>query len=126
MFGVQEANVTKDNFIHELAAVGSGERDRGNARHWRVIFGGVSAVVIVWPRWRENLMEAKRRPATPEEEEAVYGSSLRVNKALLFPGPPPPPLYSRGCLLGTGGPREGAWPCSGVETREGEEPERRW
>lgn len=109
MFGVQEAKVTKDNFIHDLAAVGLGKRDRGaargNTRHWRVIFGGVSAVVIVWPRWRENLMEAERCPATPEDEEAVYGSSLRVNKALLFTDPPAAAALFSWLFIGAGGDR---------------------
>lgn len=76
---------------------------RGNTPHWRVILGGVSAVVIVWPRWRGK---ARRCPATPEDEEAVYGSSLRVNEVLFFTDPPPP-LYSRGCLLGRAG--AGGW-----------------
>lgn len=55
MFGVQETNVTKDSFTHDVAAASLGKSDcgaaRGNKRHWRVIFGEASAVVIVWPRW---------------------------------------------------------------------------
>lgn len=107
-FGVQGANVTKDNFIHDLAAVSLGKRDcgaaRGNTQHWRVIFGA-SAAVIVWPRWRENLMEAKRCPATPEDEEAVYGSSPRVNKALLFTHPPAAAALFSWLFIGAGGDR---------------------